>query len=81
MKQVIWVLWPAFIAAGIAEVAFFTLIDPGQLYLLGQPVGRLTNGHLLDRLFAVLAAVHRFKPDDLPDAAAAHQGRAWTDRQ
>jgi hypothetical protein len=38
MKQVIWVLWPAFIAAGIAEVAFFTLIDPRQLYLLGQPV-------------------------------------------
>lgn len=38
MKHVIWVLWPAFIAAGIAETAFFTLIDPKQLYLLGQPV-------------------------------------------
>lgn len=38
MKQVIWVLWPAFIAAGIAEIVFFTLIDPRQLYLLGQPV-------------------------------------------
>lgn len=38
MKQVIWVLWPAFVAAGIAETAFFTLIDPRQLYLLGQPV-------------------------------------------
>ncbi len=38
MKHVIWVLWPAFIAAGIAEVAFFTVIDPRQLYLLGQPV-------------------------------------------
>ena len=38
MKHVIWVLWPAFIAAGIAEVVFFTVIDPRQLYLLGQPV-------------------------------------------
>ena len=38
MKHVIWVLWPAFIAAGIAETAFFTLIDPKQLYLFGQPV-------------------------------------------
>lgn len=38
MNQVIWVLWPAFIAAGIAEAVFFTLIDPRQLYLLGQPV-------------------------------------------
>lgn len=38
MKHIIWVLWPAFIAAGIAEIVFFTAIDPQQLYLLGQPV-------------------------------------------
>lgn len=38
MNQVIWVLWPAFIAAGIAETVFFTLMDPRQLYLFGQPV-------------------------------------------
>lgn len=38
MKQVIWVLWPAFIAAGVAEVVFFTVIDPQQLYLFGNPV-------------------------------------------
>jgi len=38
MKQVIWILWPAFVAAGIAEMAFFTLIDPRQLYLFGEPV-------------------------------------------
>ena len=39
MKHIIWILWPAFIAAGIAEVVFFTVIDPQQLYLLGQPMG------------------------------------------
>lgn len=38
MKMIIWVLWPAFSAAGIAEVVFFTLIDPQQLFLLGQPI-------------------------------------------
>lgn len=38
MKHVIWVMWPAFIAAGIAEVIFFTMIDPRQLYLFGQQV-------------------------------------------
>jgi hypothetical protein len=38
MKMIIWVLWPSFTAAGIAEVVFFTLIDPKQLYLLGQPI-------------------------------------------
>ncbi len=38
MKYVIWVMWPAFIAAGIAETIFFTMIDPEQLYLFGQRV-------------------------------------------
>lgn len=38
MKHIIWILWPAFIAAGIAEVVFFTVIDPKQLFLLGQAI-------------------------------------------
>ena len=38
MKHIIWVLWPAFIAAGIAEIVFFTVIDPQELYLFGQVV-------------------------------------------
>jgi len=38
MKHSIWILWPAFIAAGVAEVVFFTVIDPKQLFLLGQPI-------------------------------------------
>ena len=38
MKHIIWVLWPAFIAAGIAETLFFTVIDPQQLFLFGRPV-------------------------------------------
>ena len=38
MKHIIWILWPAFAAAGIAEIVFFTVIDPQQLFLLGQPV-------------------------------------------
>lgn len=38
MKHIIWILWPAFIAAGVAEVLFFTVIDPKQLFLLGQPI-------------------------------------------
>ncbi len=38
MKLTIWVFWPSFIAAGIAESAFFTFFDPKQLYLFGNPV-------------------------------------------
>lgn len=37
-KRLIWILWPSFIIGGIAEAVFFTLIDPQELYLLGEPV-------------------------------------------
>jgi hypothetical protein len=37
-KRLIWILWPSFIVGGIAEAVFFTLINPQELYLLGQPV-------------------------------------------
>lgn len=38
MQKLIWILWPSFVVAGIAEVLFFTLIDPQELYLFGEPV-------------------------------------------
>ena len=38
MRQMIWILWPSFVVAGLAEVIFFTLIDPQELYLFGDPV-------------------------------------------
>ena len=39
MKRTIWILWPAFIVAGVAEVIFFTMFDPMELHLFGQPAG------------------------------------------
>ena len=39
MKRAIWVLWPSFIAAGIAEVVFFSIFDPVDLGLLWAPLG------------------------------------------
>lgn len=38
MMRILWVLWPSFVVAGIAEGIFFTVIDPQELYLFGQPV-------------------------------------------
>jgi hypothetical protein len=37
MKNAILVLWPSFIVAGIGEVVFFTIFDPRELYLFGEP--------------------------------------------
>lgn len=38
MLKVLVVLWPSFLVAGIAEGVFFTVVDPQELYLFGQPV-------------------------------------------
>ena len=38
MHKIFRVLWPSFLVAGIAEGVFFTVIDPQELYLFGEPV-------------------------------------------
>ena len=37
-RGLIAVLWPSFVVAGIAEAVFFTLFDPVELHLFGNPV-------------------------------------------
>lgn len=38
MLRWILVLWPSFVVAGIAEMLFFTLVNPRELYLFGEVV-------------------------------------------
>lgn len=58
MSKAIVILWPAFLFGGVATVLFFTVIDPAQLYLFGQPVefGRLASYSIGFLLFWGLAA-------------------------
>jgi hypothetical protein len=37
MKNWMVIFWPSFIVGGIGEVLFFTVFDPRQLYLFGEP--------------------------------------------
>jgi hypothetical protein len=32
-----YVLWPSFLVGGLGEVIFFTVFDPRELYLFGEP--------------------------------------------
>jgi hypothetical protein len=41
MRKAIWILWPSFIVGGAAETVFFTLFDPMDLHLFGEPLGRM----------------------------------------
>lgn len=36
MQKLIWILWPSFIVAGIAEILFFTAVDPQEWYVFGE---------------------------------------------
>lgn len=38
MQKLIHILWPGFIVAGAAEAVFFTLFDPTELSLFGEPL-------------------------------------------
>ncbi|OYT92972.1 MAG: hypothetical protein CFE43_05525 [Burkholderiales bacterium PBB3] len=37
-QRLMWVVWPAFLAAGVLEVLVFALIDPQELHWEGQPL-------------------------------------------
>jgi len=37
-RLLIWILWPSFIVAGIAEGIFFTIFDPTDLRLFDAPI-------------------------------------------
>jgi hypothetical protein len=37
-QRLMWVTWPAFLIAGVAEAVFFTLFDPFDLRLFGNPL-------------------------------------------
>lgn len=37
-RGLIGILWPSFVVAGVAEILFFTVFDPVELHLLGDPV-------------------------------------------
>jgi len=37
-NNLITILWPSFIVAGAAEAVFFTVFDPQELNLFGEPI-------------------------------------------
>ena len=39
-----WVVWPAFLMAGVLEVLVFALVDPHDLHWFGQPLALSRQG-------------------------------------
>lgn len=38
-RRVMWVVWPAFLVACLAELLVFALVDPGELHWNGELLG------------------------------------------
>ena len=38
MRRMMWVVWPAFLVAAVAETVFFTIFDPFDLHFFGAPL-------------------------------------------
>ena len=61
MNRWLVILWASFIAGGMAEIIFFALIDPAQLYFLGHevelgPMATYSIGFLFFWLFAAASS-------------------------
>ena len=37
-KQLMWILWPAFLVAGVADGIMFSLFDPQDMHIFGESV-------------------------------------------
>ena len=43
-KRLMWVVWPAFLVAGVLEMLVFALVDPQDLRWAGQPLEMSRQG-------------------------------------
>jgi hypothetical protein len=58
-QRLMWILWPAFLVAGLLEVVVFAVVDPQDLHWFGQTVEMSRQGvyTLAFFIFWVLASL------------------------
>lgn len=43
-RRWMWIVWPAFLVAGVLEILVFAMVDPQDLHWFGQPLGISRQG-------------------------------------
>ncbi|MBP7565937.1 MAG: hypothetical protein KA795_08010 [Burkholderiaceae bacterium] len=51
-QRIMWIAWPAFLAACLLEMLVFALVDPGDLHWAGQPLPLSRQGVYTVAFFA-----------------------------
>lgn len=54
--RIMWIIWPAFLMAGILEMLVFAVVDPQSLHWFGEPI-TLSRGGVYTIAFFVFWAV------------------------
>ena len=80
MIRWILVLWPSFLAAGVAVTLFFTLVNPRELYLFGEVVNFSPIATYSIGFFAFWALCAASSMLTLYLVCAPDQGRKRTER-
>ena len=44
IQRILWILWPAFLVAGLFEILVFALVDPQDLHWFGHPLALSRQG-------------------------------------
>lgn len=56
-QRLMWILWPAFLMAGVLEMLVFALVDPGNLHWFGGAPVELSNSGVYTLAFFVFWGV------------------------
>jgi len=43
-QRIMWIVWPAFMVAGVLEVLVFAMVDPQDLHWFGHPLAMSRQG-------------------------------------
>jgi hypothetical protein len=54
-QRIMWIMWPAFLVAGLLEILVFAMVDPQDLHWFGQPVDLSRQGVYTLAFFAFWA--------------------------
>lgn len=54
-QRIMWIMWPAFLVAGMLEILVFAMVDPQDLHWFGQPVELSRQGVYTLAFFAFWA--------------------------
>ena len=83
-QRLMWIVWPAFLMAGVAELVFFSIFDPFDLHFFGAPLAMSRQSIYAMGFFGfwglgIASSALSLFLESPPDRQAADAGRDGSD--